>query len=207
MKGVQRLLAAPGFKTAAWVGVCLPAAWLLWGAVQGSLGANPAERLIRDTGEWTLRWLCATLAITPLRHHSGWQTLLRHRRLLGVTTFCYACLHLLAYAWLDMGLEPADIGRDILKRPFIAVGMAAALLMAPLAATSFNRAIKAMGAARWQKLHRLVYAIALLAVLHFFWMRSAKQNFEEVAVYAAIVAMLLGWRVWRAARRRFTAHA
>jgi methionine sulfoxide reductase heme-binding subunit len=173
----------------------LPFAWLLYGAIANTLGANPAEALIRSSGDWTLRFLCITLAVTPLRQWTGQPALARFRRMLGLFTFFYVCLHFLCYSWLDMGFVFDDIVRDIPKRPFILVGSSALLLMTPLAATSFNRAIKALGAARWQALHRAVYAIVLLGLLHLFWMRSAKNNFAEVAVYAAIVAVLLGWRL------------
>lgn len=173
----------------------LPFMWLLYGALADALGANPAEKLLRATGDWTLRLLCLTLAITPLRQWTGQPALLRFRRMTGLFAFFYACVHFLCYAWLDMGLDASAIVRDIPKRPFILVGTLALLMLVPLAATSFNRAIKAMGAARWQLLHRLVYVIAPLGLLHFFWMRAAKNNFAEVAAYAAIVAVLLGWRL------------
>ena len=124
--------------------------------------------------------------------------------MLGLFAFFYGLLHFLCYAWLDMGFDLADMLRDLPKRPFVLAGALALLLMLPLAATSFNRAVKALGAARWRRLHRLVYAIAPIGVLHFFWMRSAKNNFGEVAVYAAIIALLLGWRVWKAWRARQT---
>ena len=181
----------------------LPLAWLLHGALNDGLGANPAEALIRATGDWTLRGLCLTLAITPLRVQLGWPELLRFRRLLGLLTFGYALLHLLAYAWLDMGLVPEDIVRDIPKRPFVLVGTLALLLLLPLAVTSWNGAIRRLGAARWQALHRLVYAVAVLAVLHFAWMRSGKRLYGEVWVYGLLLAALLAWRAqrrWRAAR-------
>jgi len=118
--------------------------------------------------------------------------------------YFHAVLHMLSYSWFDMGFDVADIARDIAKRPFILVGFSAFVLLTPLAATSFNRAVKALGARRWQALHKLVYVVAGLAILHFFWMRSAKHNFAEVAVYAAILATLLGWRAarWLAVRRR-----
>lgn len=180
----------------------LPLAWLVYGAVANTLGANPAEALIRASGDWTLRFLCLTLAITPLRTWLGQPGLARFRRMVGLFTFFYGVAHFLSYAWLDMGLDAAAIVQDIPKRPFALVGFAALLLMVPLAATSFNRAIKALGAARWQALHRLVYATALLAILHFFWMRAAKNDFAEVAVYAAILAVLLGWRVARRLRQK-----
>lgn len=181
-----------------------PLAGLVIGAVANTLGANPAETLIRSTGDWTLRFLCLTLAITPLRQATGWHALARLRRMAGLFTFFYGVLHFLCFAWLDMGFDLAAIASDIPKRPFILVGTAALLLMLPLAATSFNRAIKALGAARWQALHRSVYAVVLLALLHFFWMRAGKNDFAEWAVYAAVVAGLLGWRLVRraAARRR-----
>ncbi len=194
-------LLGPAVKPVVFVAALLPLAYLVAGAVGGSLGANPAETLIRSTGDWTLRMLCLTLAITPLRQASGWHALVRLRRMLGLFSFFYGLLHFLCFAWLDMGLDPAAIVRDIAKRPFILVGTSALLLMVPLAATSFNRAIRWLGAARWQRLHRAVYAVALLALLHFFWMRSGKNDFGEVWVYAAVIALLLGWRVWTRARR------
>ena len=180
----------------------LPFAWLFYGAATDSLGANPAEALIRGTGDWVLRLLCLTLAVTPLRQLTGRPELARFRRMFGLFTFFYLVLHFLSYAWLDMGFDPQAIARDIPKRPFALVGFAALLLMLPLAATSFNRAIKALGVKRWQALHKSVYAIALLALLHFFWMRAGKHDFAEVAVYAAIIAVLLGWRVFHAIRAR-----
>jgi len=177
-------------------GVCLlPFVWLLYGAITNGLGANPAEYLIRATGDWTMRFLCITLAITPLRQTLGQPALARFRRMLGLFAFFYVVLHFLSYAWLDMGFDPAAIARDIPKRPFALVGFAAFVLLIPLAATSFNRAIKALGAARWQALHKAVYAVVLLGLLHFFWMRSAKNNFGEVAIYAVIIMVLLGWRL------------
>ena len=180
----------------------LPFAWLFYGAATHGLGPNPAEALIRGTGDWVLRLLCVTLAVTPLRQATGWTALARFRRMLGLFTFFYVVLHFLAYAWLDMGLDVHAIAQDIPKRPFALVGFAAFVLMVPLAATSFNRAVKALGAARWQALHRCVYAIAVLAILHFAWMRAAKNDFAEVAVYAVIVALLLGWRALRALQRK-----
>jgi sulfoxide reductase heme-binding subunit YedZ len=191
-----KALLHPAAKPLLFVVCLLPLAWLVWGAFSGGLGANPAEHLIRATGDWTLRLLCITLAVTPLRVMMRSPALARFRRMLGLFTYLYAVLHLLSYSWFDMGFDLADIARDIAKRPFILVGFAAFVLLTPLAATSFNRAIRALGAKRWQLLHRLVYLIAGLALLHFFWMRAGKNNFAEVGVYAAIVALLLGWRVW-----------
>lgn len=192
----------PVAKPAVFVLALLPLAWLVYGAFADRLGANPAEYLIRSTGDWTLRMLCITLAITPLRVLSGNAAFARFRRMLGLFTWFYAALHLLCYSWFDMGLDLGEIARDIAKRPFILVGFSAFLLLTPLAATSFNRAVKALGARRWQALHRLVYAIAALAILHFFWMRAGKNDFAEVAVYAAILALLLGWRLARFLKAR-----
>ena len=193
---MNKLLLKPAAKPLLFMLALGPFAWLFYGAAANTRGANPAEALIRASGDWTLRFLCLTLAITPLRHITGWHALARLRRMVGLFTFFYAVLHFLGFAWLDMGFDLDAIVRDIAKRPFILVGTLALLTMAPLAATSFNRAIKALGAARWQGLHRAVYATALLGLLHFFWMRSGKNDFAEVAVYAAIIGALLGWRLW-----------
>ena len=193
----MKALLHPAAKPAVLVVCLLPLVSLFYGAWANTLGANPAEALIRSLGEWTLRFLCLTLAVTPLRTWTGWHALARFRRMLGLYVFFYGLLHLLAYAWFDMGFYVDEIAADIAKRPFILVGFAAMVLMLPLAATSFNRAIKALGAARWQRLHRLVYAVAGLGLLHFFWMRAGKNDFAEVAVYAAVLAVLLGWRLKR----------
>lgn len=201
----QALLLHRAAKPTLFVAALAPFGWLLAGALLDRLGANPAEALIRGTGEWTLRMLCLTLAVTPLRTLTGWHALARWRRMLGLFTFFYACWHALAFAWLDMGFDLAAIVADIGKRPFILVGTAALLLMLPLALTSADRAVRALGGARWRALHRAVYAIAGLALLHFFWMRAGKRDFAEVAVYAGIVAALLGWRVRQAWRRRAAA--
>ncbi len=198
------MLRHPAVKPLLFVLCCLPFAWLFYGAWADTLGANPAEALIRATGDWTLRFLCITLAITPLRHLFDAPALVRFRRMLGLLTFFYGVLHFLSYGWLDQGFDVEAIAKDIAKRPFILVGTTALLLMLPLAATSFNRAIKALGAARWQRLHRAVYATALLALLHFFWMRAAKHNFAEWSVYAIVIGALLGWRLrrWVLSRRQ-----
>ena len=173
----------------------LPFLWLLYSAITNQLGANPAEALIRATGDWTLRFVCIVLAVTPLRTVTNTPQLARFRRMLGLFVYFYVVVHLLSYSGFDMGFDVGDIVKDIVKRPFILVGFLAFVLLTPLAATSFNRAIKALGAKRWQLLHKLVYVISGLGLLHFFWMRAGKNNFNEVFVYAAIVAVLLGWRV------------
>jgi sulfoxide reductase heme-binding subunit YedZ len=195
MLSLRRLLLHPAAKPLVFVICLLPFAWLFYGALTDQLGANPAEALIRALGDWTLRFICIVLAVTPLRVISGTPALARFRRMLGLFVYFYVVLHLLSYSWFDMGFDLADIAKDIVKRPFILVGFSAFVLLTPLAATSFNAAIKAMGAKRWQWLHKLVYLIAGLGLLHFFWMRAGKNNFTEVFVYAAIVTVLLGWRV------------
>jgi len=192
---VRKRLLSPWAKPLLMLLLALPAVWLIYAAFNDLLGANPAEALTRQTGDWTLRGLCVVLAITPLREITGTPALLRFRRTLGVSTFISACLHMLCYAWFDQGLAFDDIWRDILKRPFIWLGFGGLLAMLPLALTSFNAAIRWMGIKRWQTLHRLVYATAVLAVLHFFWMRAGKNDFTEVLVYAAVLGILLAWRV------------
>lgn len=202
---MKKLLLSPWAKVVVFLLALLPFAWLFYRAATNDLGANPAEALIRASGDWALRFLCIVLAVTPLRVITHTPALARFRRMLGLFMYFYAVLHLLAYSWFDMGFELSDIARDIAKRPFILVGFTAIVLLTPLAATSFNRAIKALGARRWQRLHKLVYGVAGLAILHFFWMRAAKHNFAEVAVYAAILGVLLGWRLWQFAGRKLAA--
>ena len=194
---VNRVLLHSAAKPLLWLLCLVPLAGWVWGGFYNGLGANPAETILRGTGDWTLRFLCVVLAVTPLRQWTGLNALARWRRMLGLYVFFYAVLHFLAYAWLDMGFDPAAVVKDLAKRPFALVGFLAFVLLIPLAATSFNRAIKAMGAARWQRLHRLVYAIALLGLLHFFWMRAAKHRYDEVLVYAVVIGVLLGVRIWR----------
>ncbi len=196
-------LLSPWAKPVLYLLLAMPAVGLTYAAFNDLLGANPAEALIRSTGDWTLRGLCVVLAITPLRVLTATPALLRFRRLLGVGTFVYACLHMLCYAWFDQGLAWDDIWRDILKRPFIWLGFSGLVVMLPLALTSFNGAIRYVGVKRWQALHRAVYAVAVLAILHFFWMRAGKNNFAEVWVYAAVLGTLLAWRVWRMVQLRW----
>ena len=199
---MNKLLLHPGAKPLVFALSLLPFAWLAYGAFTDGLGANPAEYLIRSTGDWTLRFICIVLAVTPLRVMTKTNALARFRRMLGLFAYFYVVVHLLSYSLFDMGFDIAEIAKDIAKRPFILVGFTAFVLLTPLAATSFNRAIKALGAKRWQTLHKLVYVIAGLGLLHFFWMRAGKNNFAEVFVYAAIIAALLGWRVWNFAQNK-----
>lgn len=174
------------------------------------LGANPVEFVTRSTGTWTLVMLCATLAVTPLRRLTGLAVLARLRRMLGLFTFFYACLHLTTYVWFDQWFDPLAILLDVVKRPFITVGMTAFLLLLPLAATSTDAMMRRLGR-RWAELHRLVYLIAPLAILHFWWHKAGKNDFAEPAIYGAVVALLLAARLWRrlrsdyAGRRRSSA--
>lgn len=202
---------APGSRTVAalkaivFVAALAPLARLVAGLAfyPEWLGANPAEFITRSTGDWTLRLLLATLAVTPLRKAFGWQWLASLRRMLGLFAFFYGLVHLSSYVAFDHVFDVVDILKDIVKRPFITVGFAALLLMLPLALTSTDRMVRRLGAKRWLALHRLVYLIAPLAVLHFWWM--VKADIREPALYAAILAGLLGYRVVarvREARRR-----
>ena len=168
------------------------------------LGANPAEFITRSTGDWTLRFLLLTLAITPMRKVSGWNWLLRLRRMLGLYAFFYGFLHLSSYVSFDHVFALTEILRDIIKRPFITVGFAALMLMLPLAVTSTNAMVRRLGGKRWLALHRLVYVIGPLGVLHFWWM--VKRDVTEPAVYAVILAALLGYRIAVALRERTEAN-
>ena len=192
---MKKALTHPAAKVVLFALCLLPIIWLIYRVATNGAGANPQEYLIRATGDWTLRFICIVLAVTPLRTISNTAQLARFRRMLGLFVYFYVVVHLLSYSGFDMGFDVSDIAKDIAKRPFILVGFLAFLLLKPLAATSFNRAIKALGAKRWQLLHKLVYVISGLGLLHFFWMRAGKNNFNEVFIYAAIIAMLLGWRV------------
>ena len=159
-----------------------------------SLSANPVEFVQRSTGTWALAMLCITLAVTPLRRLFGWSWLVRLRRMLGLFAFFYACLHLLAYAWLDQWFDWNAIVDDVLERPFITVGVVAFVLLIPLAATSTNAMMRRLGR-RWQELHRLVYAIAVLAVLHYWWHKAGKNDFSAPLAWALVVAGLLAVRL------------
>lgn len=193
---VNQTLSSRWAKPVAFVLALLPFVWLVLAAGIDWLGANPAEALERSTGDWTLRMLCIVLAITPARKLGNLPVLARFRRMMGLFVYFYAVLHLLAYSWFDMGFDLNDISHDIIKRPFILVGFICVLMLTPLAITSFKPAMRALGARRWQLLHRLVYGIAALALLHFFWMRAGKNDFFEVALYALVLGSLLGWRVF-----------
>lgn len=159
-----------------------------------ALGANPIEAINRYLGDWALRFLLLTLAITPLRILSGWHEIVRWRRMLGLFTFFYALLHVTSYTVLDQQFHWQEILKDVLKRPFITVGFVSFVLLIPLAVTSTNAMVRRLGGRRWRNLHRLVYVIAIGAVLHFFWM--VKSDIREPLVYAVVLAALFGVRLW-----------
>ena len=180
-------------KAALFVLALLPAARLVVAAFTGGLGVNPIEFVTRSTGTWTLSLLLITLSVTPLRRFTGWHWLVRLRRMLGLFAFFYACLHFVTYVWLDQFFDAAAIVRDVIKRPFITVGFAAFVLLIPLAATSTNAMVKRLGARRWQRLHYAVYAIGTLGVVHYWWL--VKKDITQPAIFAAVLAVLLGFRV------------
>jgi sulfoxide reductase heme-binding subunit YedZ len=185
-------------KIALFILALLPLARLIYGGASNGLGANPVEFITRSTGTWTLIFLCLTLTVTPLRKILGWTWLLRLRRMLGLFAFFYVLLHFTTYVWLDVFFDTAAIAKDILKRPFITVGFTAFVLMIPLALTSTNAMVKRLGGKRWQALHRLIYLIAVLGVLHYWWL--VKRDITQPLIYAVIVALLLGYRVVRRLR-------
>jgi len=190
-----------GLKVAVFAASLVPAAFIamaVFGVAGQSLGANPTEALIHRTGIWGLRFLLLTLAVTPLRRITGLNWLIRFRRMLGLFAFFYVLLHFLSYAVVDKWLDVAVIVEDVIKRPYITLGMTGLVLLVPLAATSTNAMMRRLGK-RWQKLHRLVYVIAVLGVWHFWW--QVKQDIREPLAYAAVLAALLGWRLWN--RRRY----
>lgn len=203
----RRLLAwVPGALTAGqfqrlratlFAAALLPLARLFYLGFTDGLGANPVEFVARSLGTWALVMLCVTLSITPLRWATQWAWLIRLRRMAGLFCFFYAFLHLLAYAVLDHWLDIAAIAADIVKRPFITAGFAAFIMLVPLAATSTNAMVKRLGGRNWQRLHRLVYLIAVVVVLHFWWHKAGKNDFAEPTIYALIVGALLGVRVAR----------
>lgn len=190
-------------KVAAFVAALAPAIRLvILGATDG-LGANPVEFITRSTGTWALVMLCITLALTPARLLTHWPGWLRFRRMLGLFAFFYASVHFATYVWLDQWFDWQGIVRDVTgKRPFITVGFLSLLLMVPLAITSPKAVLKWLGGRRWQRLHRAVYAVAVLAILHFWWMKAGKNDWFEPLIYGSVVAVLLGVRVVRAVMNR-----
>lgn len=180
----------------------LPLLRLVLFTLTDRLGANPIEFITRNTGDWTLYFLCITLAVTPLRKWLQWPWLIKSRRMLGLFVFFYACLHFMTFVWFDHFFDLSEMFRDVIKRPFITVGFITFMLLIPLAATSSNRMVRLLGGKRWQWLHRLIYLIAPLAIVHFWWMKAGKHDFAQPILLGLIVASLLLARVMSRVRQR-----
>jgi len=189
----------PQLKALIFLASLFPLARLVWFAYSDRLGANPIEFITRSTGTWTLVFLLITLSVTPLRKWTGWQWLIKLRRMLGLFAFFYVCLHFTTYIWLDQFFDLQSIVKDVIKRPFITVGFASFLMLIPLAITSTNAMVKRLGGKRWQQLHRLVYLIAIGGVVHYWWL--VKKDITQPAIYAAVLLVLLGYRVIVALRK------
>jgi methionine sulfoxide reductase heme-binding subunit len=187
-------------KAAVFVLALLPFARMVWLTVTGQL-VEPLEFITRGTGDWVLYFLCITLAVTPLRRLFNLNWLLKLRRMLGLFAFFYAFLHFMTFLWFDHFFDVEAMLKDVLKRPFITVGFTAFVLLIPMAVTSTNGMIRRLGGKRWQWLHRLIYLIAPLGILHFWWMKAAKHNFQQPIIFGIIVAVLLAMRVyWKGAK-------
>jgi sulfoxide reductase heme-binding subunit YedZ len=191
----------PVLKTGVFVACLIPLVMLAWQALTHNLGANPIDEITDQTGIWTLRFLLITLAVTPGRRLTGWNRLIQLRRMLGLFAFFYGSLHFLTYVWLDQFFGVEDIIADVMERPFITVGFASFVLLIPLAVTSTAAMIKRLGGKWWQRLHRLVYAIAIGGVVHFLWL--VKADIQQPLVYGSILGVLLAYRLWDAYGRRW----
>ncbi|MGV8934584.1 MAG: sulfite oxidase heme-binding subunit YedZ [Gallionellaceae bacterium] len=181
-------------KALLFVACLIPLLRLSWFGYSSQLGANPIEFITRSLGTWTLVFLMITLSITPLRKISGWTWLVKLRRMAGLFAFFYALLHFITYIWLDQFFDVAAIIKDVIKRPFITIGFAAFVLLIPLAVTSNNAMIKKLGGKRWQLLHRLVYPIAIFAIIHYWWL--VKKDITQPLIYAGVLSVLLAYRLY-----------
>lgn len=197
---MNSLLARKWLKLPAFVLCLAPLLWLVWGALNDGLGVNPIEYITHATGDWTLRFLLITLAVTPLRKTLRLPNLIRFRRMLGLFAFFYAVLHFITYIWLDKFFDLEEMWKDVMVRRFITVGFAAFLLLIPLALTSTRGWIRRLGGRRWQWLHRAIYLSAACGVVHYFWL--VKSDIRGPLAYAAVLAVLLVWRLalWLAGR-------
>ena len=191
-------------KAAIFVLALVPLARMVYLTLTGQL-VEPLEFITRGTGDWTLYFLCFTLAVTPLRKLSKWNWLIKLRRMLGLYMFFYGLLHFMTFLWFDHFFDVQEMWKDVLKRPFITVGFIAFVLLLPLAATSTNAMVKRLGGKRWQWLHRLVYVIAPLAILHFWWMKAGKHNFTQPIIFGVILGSLLLMRVYWARSKALAA--
>ena len=182
-------------KAAIFLLALVPLARMVYLTVTGQL-VEPLEFITRGTGDWTLYFLCFTLALTPLRRLLKWNWLIKLRRMLGLYMFFYGLLHFMTFLWFDHFFDLREMWKDVLKRPFITVGFTAFVLLIPLAATSTNAMVRRLGGKRWQWLHRLIYVIAPLAILHFWWMKAGKHNFTQPIIFGCILGALLLMRVY-----------
>jgi sulfoxide reductase heme-binding subunit YedZ len=196
---LQRLIFRRWMKVAVFILCLIPLLLLAWRAIHQDLGANPIEFITHATGDWTLRFLVITLAITPLRRLLGWPEMVRFRRMLGLFAFFYGCLHFTTYLWLDKFFDFAEITKDVWKRPFITAGFFGFILMVPLAITSTAGWIRRLGGRRWQLLHRLVYVTALAGVVHYYWL--VKSDIRLPVLYGSIVLLLLTYRAVAALKK------
>ncbi|GGC04713.1 sulfite oxidase heme-binding subunit YedZ [Pseudoduganella buxea] len=193
-------------KALVFAAALVPLARLVWLVFTGAL-VEPLQFITRSTGDWTLYFLCITLAVTPLRRLSKWNWLHKLRRMVGLFAFFYALLHFTTFLWFDHFFDVAEMLKDVAKRPFILVGFIAFVLLIPLAVTSTNGMVRRLGGKRWQWLHRLVYIVAPLGVLHFWWMKAAKHDLAQPMLFTAIVALLLVLRLWWARKKQTPARA
>ena len=193
MRGVKPFVSPKLVKPLVFMACLLPLVFGIWAGFTDQLGANPIEEITHRTGDWTLRLLLITLAATPLRRILGWGWPLRVRRMLGLFTFFYACLHLLTYFVLDQFFDWEEILKDIIKRPYITIGFSAFVLLVPLAVTSTNAMMRRLGK-RWGQLHQLVYVIAVFGILHYLWL--VKADYLLPLIHAAILLALLMVRAW-----------
>lgn len=201
------MLRSRWIKIALFVSGLVPLFWLAWRAFEGRLSANPIEFITHFTGDWTIRLIVITLAISPLRKVLGLPDLIRFRRMIGLFAFFYGTLHALTYFWLDKFFNVDEILKDVVKRPFITAGFTAFVLMIPLAFTSTKGWIRRLGGKRWQGLHRLIYASAIAGVVHYYWL--VKSDVRSPVFYGTLVTVLLGWRAanWMFTRRKTKAPA
>lgn len=190
---MNALLARKWMKLPVFLLCLVPAGLLLWNFFRDELGANPIEYITRATGDWTLRFLLITLAVTPLRKTFALPNLIRFRRMLGLFAFFYALLHFTTYIWLDKFFDLAEMWKDVMIRRFITIGFAAFLQLIPLAITSTRGWIRRMGGKRWQWLHRAIYVSAACGVIHYYWL--VKSDVRAPLAYAAVLAVLIGWRI------------
>jgi sulfoxide reductase heme-binding subunit YedZ len=193
-------------KAAVFVLALLPFFQLIWLTASGQL-VEPLQYITRATGDWTLYFLCITLAVTPLRRLMKWNWLIKLRRMVGLYAFFYGLLHFTTFLWFDHFFDVQEMLKDVVKRPFITVGFIAFVLLIPLAVTSTNGMVRRLGGKRWQWLHRLVYVIAPLGILHFWWMKAAKHDFSQPILFGLIVLALLGVRAYWARSKAAAGYA